>query len=125
MAEVLAGLKVFFEFSSSGGIYIAKDIEKLQSNMIVALTTLYGERFFEPQRGSNFKTLLMEPNDVVVEEEIKQEITNTIEVSENRVSIEDIEISRDILTINILIRFKIIGFESTQTMVMEYISKGV
>jgi len=120
MAKDIIGKKAFFEFSSRGGIETVKNGNKLKSNIITALTTKNGERFFSPQIGSNFRDLLMQPNDIVIESELREEVIRTVESAEPRASVEEVTFEREDLKVVMILRFKIIGFETTEEMKVDF-----
>jgi|TARA_B100001057_G_scaffold492838_1_gene586082 phage baseplate assembly protein W len=83
--------------------------------------TSFGERPFQPNIGSKVRGLLFEPFDVFMSEDLKDEITNTIERLEPRVELVDIEVtlSDDEHSIDIAIEYAIVG--QPQTQVVEFL----
>ena len=54
--------------------------------------TSFGERPFQPTIGSRVRGLLFEPFDVFMSEDLKDEISNTIERLEPRVELVDVDV---------------------------------
>lgn len=81
------------------------------------IMTQFGERPFQFDIGSRVTGLLFEPFDVFTAENIRDEITNTIERLEPRVELENVEVVLDELddNLNISIEYTIVGEELIQT----------
>lgn len=56
------------------------------------LRTNYGERLFNPDIGSNIYNSLFEPNDSIIEADLKSSILETIKNNESRVVVLDLSI---------------------------------
>ena len=56
------------------------------------LRTNYGERLFNPDIGSNIYNSLFEPNDSIIEADLKSSILDTINNNESRVVVLDLSI---------------------------------
>lgn len=81
------------------------------------IMTQFGERPFQFDIGSRVTGLLFEPFDVFTSENIRDEITNTIERLEPRVDLQNVEVILDELddNLNISIEYTIVGEELIQT----------
>jgi phage baseplate assembly protein W len=89
-----------------------KDVGRLKNDQSIrqavkniVLTSL-GERFFQPNIGSSVYRSLFEPNDVIMEENLRNAIDNAIRFHEPRVNIIDIQVysypEEDRVAINIV-----------------------
>jgi phage baseplate assembly protein W len=103
---------------------ITKDITRLKNEQAIKqslrsiVLTSYGERFFQPNIGSDIKKFLFEPNDVVLAENVKFAIENAIRFHEPRVNILGVEVNsfaeEDRLSVNIV--FSIINSINVQNL---------
>ena len=83
--------------------------------------TSFGERPFQPTIGSRVRGLLFEPFDVFMSEDLKDEISNTIERLEPRVELIDVDVrlSEDEHSIDVGVEYAIVG--QPQTQVVEFL----
>ena len=81
------------------------------------ILTVFGERPYQPDIGSRVKGLLFEPFDVFTAEDLRDEISNTIQRLEPRVEVENIyvNLSDDDYSIDVAIEYAIVGQPQTQT----------
>ena len=87
---------------------VTKDLVRLrnessikQSVKNIILTSL-GERLYQPTIGSEIANALFEPNDIIMEENLKFTVQNAIRFHEPRVSVLKVEVSEeDRVAINI------------------------
>ena len=81
------------------------------------ILTTFGERPYQPDIGSRVKGLLFEPFDVFSAEDLRDEISNTIQRLEPRVEVEniDVNLSDDDYSIDVAIEYAIVGQPQTQT----------
>ena len=81
------------------------------------ILTAFGERPYQPDIGSRVKGLLFEPFDVFSAEDLRDEISNTIQRLEPRVEVEniDVNLSDDDYSIDVAIEYAIVGQPQTQT----------
>jgi phage baseplate assembly protein W len=103
---------------------ITKDITRLKNEQAIKqslrsiVLTSYGERFFQPNIGSDIKKFLFEPNDVVLAENVKFATENAIRFHEPRVNILGVEVNsfaeEDRLSVNIV--FSIINSINVQNL---------
>ena len=78
---------------------ITKDLGRLkneqaikQSMKNIVLTSL-GERFFQPTIGSDVYNSLFEPNDIIMEENLRNAVTNALRFHEPRVNVIQVIVS--------------------------------
>jgi phage baseplate assembly protein W len=85
------------------------------------MMTAFGERPFQQDIGSRVRGLLFEPFDIFSAEDIRDEITNTIERLEPRVEVRavDVNISEDEYSLDVAIEYAIVG--QPQTQVVEFL----
>ncbi len=103
---------------------ITKDLARLRNEQSIKqalrniVLTAYGERFFQPNIGSDVKKYLFEPNDVVLAENVKFAIENAIRFHEPRVNVLGVEVNsfseEDRLAVNIV--FSIINSMTVQNL---------
>jgi phage baseplate assembly protein W len=103
---------------------ITKDLARLRNEQSIKqalrniVLTSYGERFFQPNIGSDIKNYLFEPNDVVLTENVKFAIENAIRFHEPRVNVLGVEVNsfseEDKLAVNIV--FSIINSVNVQNL---------
>ena len=79
--------------------------------------TQFGERPFQFDIGSRVRGLLFEPFDIFTAEDLRDEISNTIQRLEPRVEVEniDVNLSDDDYSIDVAIEYAIVGQPQTQT----------
>ena len=85
--------------------------------------TSFGERPFQPNIGSRVRGLLFEPFDVFTSEDLKDEISNTVERLEPRVELVgvDVKLSDDENSIDVGIEYAIVGQPQTQVVELSLI----
>ena len=88
-------------------------IARALRNLVMTFT---GERFFNPELGSNVSRLLFENMSEVVSDLIRDEIRSTIITYEPRVNLDDVIVNPnyDNNEYNITIRYTIIGIDALQ-----------
>ena len=104
-----------------------KDVSAVQNDNAIKqsirnlVLTSFGERPFQPTIGSRVRGLLFEPFDVFMSEDLKDEISNTIERLEPRVQLVDVDVrlSEDEHSIDVGIEYAIVG--QPQTQVVEFL----
>lgn len=78
---------------SSDGFLFATDTitaEAIKSNLLLLLTTPIGERYYLPDYGCDLRSILFSPNDDLVNEDIKNIITRSVNKFMPEVSIDAI-----------------------------------
>ncbi len=102
---------------------ITKDLARTKNDIAIKksvrniVLTMLGERLFQPSIGGNIRKVLFEPNDELMSEEIKFQITNALQKSEPRVSLAQIVVNRDESndTVNIGVYFMILNSQVVQS----------
>jgi len=79
----------------TGDLTVKKDEADIKQSVANLLSTMKGERLFNPQIGSNLERLLFEPLDAATVTTLQKEITFTIETFEPRVSMNEITVFID------------------------------
>jgi phage baseplate assembly protein W len=96
----------------------AKNDQAIKQSLKNIVMTNLGERFFQPNIGSDVNRYLFEPNDVVLEENLKFAVENAIRFHEPRVNIIQILVSsfseEDRVAVNIV--FSIINSIQVQNL---------
>lgn len=103
---------------------ITKDVVRLKNEQSIKqslrniLLTNLGERRFNPNFGSDVNSALFEPNDVILEENLRNAITNSIRFHEPRVNLLSVQIysypEEDRLAVNLI--FSIINSITPQSL---------
>ena len=76
----------------TGDLMIAKNFSAIKQSVENLITTVPGERFFNPNIGSRITDLLFEPLDFINANSVRSEIEYTINAFEPRVKITDITV---------------------------------
>jgi phage baseplate assembly protein W len=94
-----------------------KNENSIKQSIRNLLLTSLGERPFQPEIGSKLAGLLFEPYDAFLEEDIKEEIYNTVQRLEPRVQLQDVRIysAEDNNELNVEIDYTIVGQSIIQT----------
>jgi phage baseplate assembly protein W len=96
----------------------AKNDQSIKQSLKNIVMTNLGERFFQPNIGSDVNRYLFEPNDVVLEENLKFAIENAIRFHEPRVNVIQVLVSsfseEDRVAVNIV--FSIINSIQVQNL---------
>jgi hypothetical protein len=103
---------------------ITKDVVRVKNEQSIKqalrnlLLTNIGERRFNPNFGSDVNNSLFEPNDVILQENLKSAITNAIRFHESRVNLLSVQIynypEEDRLAVNLI--FSIINSITPQSL---------
>lgn len=68
------------------------DVNSIKQSIKSLLFTYPGERLFQPEIGSQIRTLLFEPIDFITSEALKKSITYTLENFEPRIKLDLVEV---------------------------------
>lgn len=68
------------------------DVNSIKQSIKSLLFTYPGERLFQPEIGSQIRTLLFEPIDFITSEALKRSITYTLENFEPRIKLDLVEV---------------------------------
>jgi phage baseplate assembly protein W len=96
---------------------VTKDFNAIKQSVKNLVTTVPGERFFNPNIGSRITDLLFEPLDFINANLVKSEITYTINAFEPRVKLIDVTVDQnmDDNGYDVQVEFEVIGLpEKTQ-----------
>lgn len=80
----------FAKHPISDDLLTTKDFAAIKQSIQNLITTIPGERFFEPQLGSNITNLLFEPLDNITATSVKFEVEYVIKSFEPRVKLNEI-----------------------------------
>lgn len=102
---------------------ITKDLARTKNDIAIKksvrniVLTMIGERMFQPSIGGNIRKVLFEPNDELMSEEIKFQITNALQKSEPRVNVLQTIVNRDEQndTVNVGVYFMILNSQVVQS----------
>ena len=102
---------------------ITKDLARTKNDIAIKrsvrniVLTMLGERMFQPTVGSNIRKVLFEPNDELMSEEIKFQITNSLQKSEPRINVMQITVNRNDQTdtVNVGVYFMILNSQVVQS----------
>lgn len=102
---------------------ITKDLARTKNDIAIKksvrniVLTMLGERLFQPSIGGNIRKVLFEPNDELMSEEIKFQITNALQKSEPRVNVLQTIVNRDEQndTVNVGVYFMILNSQVVQS----------
>lgn len=67
--------------------------DAVKSDLFLLLLTNKGERWYNPNYGSDLRRFLFEPNDTINELDIKESLRNTVELFLPNITVEGIEIT--------------------------------
>lgn len=99
-------------------LLVVKDFNAIKNSISNLLFTVKGERFFNPNIGSQIYDLLFEPMDFITSESLKSEISYTIRAFEPRVNLKNVLVNEDYdnNAYDIEIEYSVIGLpEKTDT----------
>lgn len=102
----------------TGDLMITKDVAAIKKSVENLITTVPGERFFNPNIGSRITDLLFESLDFINANLVRSEIEYTIQSFEPRVNLIDITVDQnfDDNGYDVEIEFQVIGLpEKTET----------
>jgi len=100
-------------------LMVTKDFNAIKQSVKNLITTVPGERFFNPNIGSRITDLLFEPLDFINANLVKSEIQYTIKAFEPRVNLIDVIVDQnmDDNGYDVEIEFEVIGLpEKTQSL---------
>jgi len=103
----------------TGDLIVTKNFDAIKQSVKNLITTIPGERFFNPNIGSRIYDLLFEPLDFINANSVRSEIEYTIEAFEPRVKLINVAVGQnlDYNGYDVEIEFKVIGLpEKTQSL---------
>jgi phage baseplate assembly protein W len=102
-------------------LMVTKNFSAIKQSVENLITTVPGERFFNPNIGSRISDLLFEPLDFINANLVRSEIEYTIKAFEPRVDLVDItvDVDYDSNSYNVEIEYKVVGLpEKTDTITL-------
>lgn len=102
----------------NGDLGRTTDAASIKQSLRNLIYTNYGERFYQPNIGSNIFNSLFELDDMFITSDIKYNISKTIKENEPRVILEDVRVNNDpdSNTLSITIVYSVINITGTQTL---------
>lgn len=106
-----------FSRKPNGEIYTKTDAAAVQQSIKNLILTNHFEKPFQPFFGGNIRALLFELADDDVEDDVRENIIDTVESYEPRVILRDIQVNleSDINTLKVSITYQIISTEEEYT----------
>ena len=98
--DIALGIKLPFGSGQSNFALNYTTLDQAKTNLINLLLTHKGERFMQPNFGTNLRRFLFQPNTSDIESELRNEILDTIERWLPFIKVGTLKISRDIKDIN-------------------------
>jgi phage baseplate assembly protein W len=101
----------------TGDIARVRNEQAIKQSVRNLVLTTYGERFFQPQIGSNVNSALFEFNDSITASDLDYHIRQTLENNESRVNVQQVNVKMltDNYSIAVSIIFTIINTTNLQT----------
>ena len=106
-----------FTRKPNGELYTKTDAAAVQQSIKNLILTNHFEKPFQPFFGGNIRELLFELADDEVEDDIRENIIDTVEAYEPRVVLRDIQVNleSDINTLRVSITYQVISTEEEYT----------
>ena len=98
--DIALGIKLPFGSGQSNFALNYTTLDQAKTNLINLLLTHKGERFMQPNFGTNLRRFLFQPNTSDIESELRNEILDTIKRWLPFIKVGTLKISRDIKDIN-------------------------
>ena len=90
----VAGLSFPMSVSGVGGIFTSNEgIKSIRDGIIQLLLTARGERVMHPEFGTDVRRFVFEPNDPLLIDNLKQQISRSIEAYEPRVVVKRLKLT--------------------------------
>lgn len=96
---------------------MVKNENAIKQSVRNLISTIFGERPFQPDIGSRVKGLLFENFDPFSVDAIRSEIVNVLERLEPRIEVEGVDVidESDLNALEVSLTYKIVGEEQVQT----------
>lgn len=114
----IQGILIPFTRREDGYLTLRPIRDVIKSSIRMILGTTYGERLYIPDFGSRIRQLLFEPNDFVLEGQLKVEVEDALTKWEPRITLEETLVQfptdehRILLTLRYLINAELIQDEA-------------
>jgi phage baseplate assembly protein W len=110
--DLAVGLKLPFGPGQSNFALNFTTVDQTKTNLMNLLLTQKGERFMQPNFGTDLRRILFEPNDERIESRIKQEIVDAVNYWLPFVAIVKVSTIREVkqideYTVNVIITFSL------------------
>jgi phage baseplate assembly protein W len=77
-------------------------VNQIKSDLLCLLLTQPGERVMLPEFGTDLRKFIFEPNDSVIVDQVKNEISRAISIWEPRIAVKDISVTNGSNVLNSL-----------------------
>tara|TARA_R100001377_G_scaffold80743_2_gene59841 strand:+ start:232 stop:663 length:432 start_codon:yes stop_codon:yes gene_type:complete len=94
--DIAIGIQIPFGSGQSNFKLNYTTLDQARSNIINLLLTHKGERFMQPEFGTNLRRFIFKPNTRTLESAIKTELTSTISFWLPYVNLDDIQVTRSV-----------------------------
>lgn len=97
----------------NGDLLVLKDAAAIARSVRNLVATYPGERFFNPNIGSDIYRVVFEQFDVLTSTEIQSQIETTLSLYEPRIKVDSVQVENDYeaLEFNVTIKYDIIGLD--------------
>jgi phage baseplate assembly protein W len=119
MPEVYSDFTTAFSVNPfNGNLARVTNDKAITQSLRNLIMTNYGERFFQPEVGSNVNKILFEPNDIIAQEDLQYHITQTITQNEPRVNLVQVVVQPNVVqnSIAVNIVYSIINTQQVQNL---------
>lgn len=94
----MSSINIKFPFKDSvKGFFLdmdTDDISAIKSDLMHLLTTNKGERYYQPEFGTNIRQYLFSPNDSITHNEMKEEVSNAVKQFIPNLSITNLTVKK-------------------------------
>ena len=118
VSKAFKDLSMSFKFNPlSGDLITLKNENAIARAVRNIILTTPGEKFFDPDFGSNINEILFENVSEITADSIKEEIQNSLENYEPRLELIDVDVrpNYDINQFDVIISYRIIGVDVPPT----------
>lgn len=122
--ENFLGAPYPIQTDARGYLHTISDVDTLRADLLILMLTNPGERVMLPSYGTDFRQLLFEPNDAILESRAVELISNSIRTWEPRITVKDIQVnsqvsstestlnpSDDLTNLELILTIKIVFFD--------------
>lgn len=124
MAEIYKGIAFPFQKGDLSFPKAATDDDLVKQSIVQILLTGRGERVMRPDFGTGLMALVFEPNDDILAELVKLEVSTAIGKFEPRVLIQDIVVAREDSHVIITLYFVVTATNQQQSVQVSLNSGG-
>lgn len=126
MEDINIGVGVTFplkvtESNGYSGVYpVEGDIQLIQDNLIAILQYTIGQRIRQEDFGNKLVSIIEEPNNLVLDRVVYTYLRIAISKYEPRITIKDINTTRDGSTVNMVIIYNLVSNGSEHSLGLSY-----